>query len=280
MYGMTEVGNVLFSGPDPESRQLGTVGIAVDAAVRVVDSDGAQVPDGAIGELQVRGPSVFAGYLGDEPGDPWFATGDLVTRAPSGHVTVVGRKKSTVIVGGRNVHPEEVERALATHPAVARAAVVGLPDPLWGERVVAAVEADGDQVTEAELSAHVASRVADHAVPRQLRVVSTLPRGHSGKVDRGAVQALLADDADAGELAAQDLEVQVLALAAAAFRVPVADLSVGATSQGTRGWDSMAHLDLVIRLEQHFRIALLPREIMALESLGDAVQLVAERRAG
>jgi long-chain acyl-CoA synthetase len=280
MFGMTEVGNVLFSGPDAASRQPGSVGLPVDAQVRVVDDSGAPLPFDSVGELQVAGPSVFPGYVGEPPTGPWFATGDWVRQSSSGHVTVVGRKKSVVIVGGRNVHPEEVERALATHPAVAGAAVLGIRDPLWGERVVAAVEADGNAVTPAELTAHVASRVADDAVPRLLLVLDALPRAPSGKVDRSAVLALLQGGRDQQTWTAEDLERQVLALAAAAFRVPFEGLSPLSTARGTPGWDSMAHLDLVIRLEQQFQIALLPREIMGLDSLGTAIRLVAEKRGG
>ncbi len=199
-YGMTETGMNLanpYAGP----RRPGTVGTPLPGvAVRIVDPRGAPVADGAEGELLVAGPHVFRGYLGDErktresflvdpDGRRWFRTGDLARRDPStGYVTLLGRRHELIISGGFNVHPREVEEVLEAHPRVAEAAVCGIPDAEWGERVVAFVVAD-ENLDSAELAAWCRRRLAGFKTPRDVRRVAHLPRNAMGKLDRRALVA-------------------------------------------------------------------------------------------
>jgi malonyl-CoA/methylmalonyl-CoA synthetase len=193
-YGMTETG-MLLSNPYAGERLPGTVGTPLPGvSVRVVDGADRDVADGSEGELLVRGSNAFAGYWRDEAktaesfavdarGERWFRTGDLARRDPrSGHYTLLGRSRELILRGGFNVYPREVEEVLATFPGVREAAVVGRPDPEWGEVPVAYLVAEG--VDEAALLAHCARELARFKVPAAVRLVDTLPRNALGKVQK------------------------------------------------------------------------------------------------
>jgi malonyl-CoA/methylmalonyl-CoA synthetase len=194
-YGLTETGFVL-SNPYDE-RVAGSVGIALPGAeVCVVGRGGERCDDGAEGEIVVRGPQVFGGYLGaglppalDERG--WFRTGDIGRVDPgNGYVHLAGRAKEIIITGGLNVYPREVELALEAVPGIADVAVVGLPSPRWGEQVTAfVVPAPGAALEPGALHASVAGVLAAYKRPKEYRVVAELPRNHMGKVVRSALVA-------------------------------------------------------------------------------------------
>ncbi len=186
-YGLTET----FGGMVHDGHPLDGVELRVDAD-----------PEG---ELLVRGPMLFRRYRGD-PGrtaavlrDGWLRTGDLGRLGPDGRLTVLGRADDLVISGGVNVHPDEVEAVLATHPAVAEAAVAGRPDPEWGQRVTAFVvpRDPASPPSLAELRAFARERLAAAKAPRELVLLPVLPRSPSGKL----LRRLLPDgeaDVDAG----------------------------------------------------------------------------------
>lgn len=187
-YGMTETG-MLVSNPYEGDRRAGSVGLALPGvAVRLEEREGAGEP---ADEILVRGPNVFAGYLGGVGADAftadgWFRTGDLGRADPDGYLRIVGRSKELIITGGFNVYPRDVEEVLRDHPGVADVAVVGVPDPEWGERVVACVVA-ADAVAAGELLTWAADRLAPYKRPREVRFVDELPRNAMGKVVRAAL---------------------------------------------------------------------------------------------
>ncbi|WP_331767674.1 long-chain fatty acid--CoA ligase [Embleya sp. NBC_00896] len=166
-----------------------------EAEVRIVDDTGAQVPDGEIGEITVRGPDVVAGYY-NEPEltaesfpDGWFRTGDLARRRADGYVFIIDRKKDMIISGAFNIYAVEVEAVLHQHPDVFEAAVVGVPDPDWGEAVKAVVALrDGAALTEADLIEFCASRLARMKKPRSVEFVDALPHNPNGKIDRRTIR--------------------------------------------------------------------------------------------
>jgi O-succinylbenzoic acid--CoA ligase len=169
-YGMTEacsqVATSLPGEPETAGRPL------VGQQVRIADD----------GEILVAGPTVAPGTAGD---DGWLRTGDLGALDLHGRLTVTGRKADTIVSGGENVAPAEVEAALLAHPAVADAGVHGRPDPQWGEAVVATVVLhDGSHAEAEELRAHVASQLARHKVPKEVAFAASLPRTPSGKLLR------------------------------------------------------------------------------------------------
>jgi O-succinylbenzoic acid--CoA ligase len=134
------------------------------------------------GELLVRGRTVATGTLGH---DGWLHTGDLGAFDNDGRLVIVGRKADTIVSGGENVAPAEVESVLLEHPAVVDAAVLGRADPEWGEAVVAQVVlADGGDLEAEALRAHCAERLAPFKVPKRFEAVSSVPRGVTGKLLR------------------------------------------------------------------------------------------------
>jgi fatty-acyl-CoA synthase len=197
-YGLTEAApNVLHLPAAEAARAPGAVGRPYPhVSVRVVDPASELPLEGeATGELWVRGPSVFAGYLGDDAataramsGD-WLRTGDLVSRDADGVFRVVDRLKDIFISGGENVAPAEVEYALCLHPLVAAAAVVGVPDEVWGERGVAfVVPALGAAVSADELLAHARRNLAAFKVPVHVELVDELPRSSIEKLARSRLR--------------------------------------------------------------------------------------------
>ncbi|GAA5199223.1 class I adenylate-forming enzyme family protein [Microbacterium jejuense] len=197
-YGLTEAGpNVLHLPADEAAGAPGAVGRPYPhVSVRVVDPATGLTLDGeATGELWVRGPSVFAGFLGDEDATAramsgeWLRSGDLVSRDADGVYRVVDRLKDIYISGGENVAPAEVEYALCLHPLVEAAAVVGVPDPVWGERGVAfVVPVTGAALSPDELLAHARRNLAAFKIPVHVEFVAELPRSTIEKLARSRLR--------------------------------------------------------------------------------------------
>lgn len=192
-YGLTEAGPNCFSLPAQDAvRKQGSIGFPnflVDA--RLCRDDGTLAEVGEVGELQMRGPHVFAGYWNNPQAttevlqDGWLATGDLMTRDDEGYYFVVGRKKEMYVSGGENVYPPQVERTLQEHEAVASAAVVGVADPKWGEAGWAFVQLHSEAAaSEAELRTWCEQHLARFQCPKQIVLVDQLPLGSSGKIDK------------------------------------------------------------------------------------------------
>jgi len=189
-YGSTELFRPishLAGDPCDEPESVGRPVPGVEIAV--VDEAGAALPRGEVGELWIRTPAAMEGYLHRPEetravlADGWFRTGDLVTVSPDGHVRIVGRKSELILRGGYSVVPAEVEAMLLAHPAVAEAAVVGLPHPELGEEVVAFVTLRPGAASEPdELIAHCKARLAGFKYPRQVRIVAQLPKSATGKI--------------------------------------------------------------------------------------------------
>ena len=189
-YGLTEAApNVLCLPPEDAARKRGCAGKPypyVDVALRDPET-GAFVEGAGEGELVVGGPNVFAGYWNDPEAtaaafaDGWLLTGDVAARDEEGYYRIAGRLKELVISGGENVYPAEIESVLHEHPAVAEAAVVGVPDERWGEACLAFVVLDGEATAD-ELLAFCRERLAKFKVPRAVRFVEQLPRNTMDKV--------------------------------------------------------------------------------------------------
>ncbi len=197
-YGLTEAApNVLCLTPDEAARHPGAVGRPYPHVdVCLADPASGRIREGAAeGELWVRGPSVFAGYLGDPEATArartgeWLRTGDLASRDADGVYRIVDRLKDIFISGGENVAPAEVEHALMLHPAIQAAAVVGVPDRVWGERGVAFVVAT-QPLEEAEVLTHARSVLAAFKVPVRVAFVDALPRSTIDKLARSRLRDL------------------------------------------------------------------------------------------
>jgi long-chain acyl-CoA synthetase len=189
-FGMSETSPVVtFNHPD-RPRKAGSIGTPIrDVEVRLLDDKGQDVAPGEIGELAVRGPNVMKGYWNRPEEteaalpDGWLRTGDLARADEDGYLYVVDRKKDMIIRGGYNVYPREIEEVLHEHPAVALAAVIGVPHAELGEEVAAAIVLrPGVQALPDELREYVKDRVAAYKYPRRVWLVDALPLGPSGKI--------------------------------------------------------------------------------------------------
>jgi fatty-acyl-CoA synthase len=194
-YGMTETSPVSFQTKpdDPLERRVGTVGrVHPHVQVKIIDADGRIAPRGVAGELLTRGYSVMRGYWNDagrtrDVIDPagWMHTGDLAVIDEEGYCNIVGRVKDMIIRGGENVSPREIEEFLYLHPAVFDVAVVGVPDPKYGEEVCACIRLRaGMTVSEEEIREFCRNRIAHYKVPRYVRFVESFPLTISGKVQK------------------------------------------------------------------------------------------------
>jgi fatty-acyl-CoA synthase len=199
-YGQTEMAGAttLLKGADAV-RKMGSVGRSMlGVELRVVDDDLRDVPDGTVGEIVYRGPTVMAGYhdqsdaSADAFAGDWFHSGDLAKRDQEGYLWLVDRKKDLIISGGENVYPAEVERVLLEHEAVADAAVVAMAHPKWVETPLAFVVAAG-AVDEDTLIAHCRERLAGFKRPSAVVFVEALPRNAAGKVLKRELRASAPD---------------------------------------------------------------------------------------
>lgn len=200
-YGLTECGPNCFAISDEEAMaRPGTVGWPVPFLdMRLVAEDGRDVETGEAGELLLRGPQMFGGYLHDAdrtaealaPGG-WLRTGDLARRSADGAYSISGRRKEMFISGGENVFPGEVESAFCGHPGVSEVVVTGVSDPLWGEvgRAYVVKREGFDTTTVEELITFARGRLAGYKVPRSVVFLSDLPRLGSGKPDRRILSAM------------------------------------------------------------------------------------------
>ncbi|MFH2009601.1 MAG: long-chain fatty acid--CoA ligase [bacterium] len=198
-YGLTEVGPNCFVLHERDAiRKAGSVGFPVlHLDTRIVSTDGLEVAPNEVGELQLRGPTVCAGYWKNADAsaaarcDGWFATGDLFRRDGDGYHFVVGRLKELFISGGENVYPAEVERVLYEVDAVVEAAVIGVPDEKWGEvghAFVALAEGTENLPGAEEILATCRQRLARYKVPKKLTILDSLPKGPSGKIQKTELQ--------------------------------------------------------------------------------------------
>jgi acyl-CoA synthetase (AMP-forming)/AMP-acid ligase II len=211
-YGMTETGvstvfqahQHVLDGAEHQVARLASAGQATfRSRVKVVTGDGTDAAPGIPGEVWLSGPTIMCGYW-QKPEmsaatliDGWVRSGDVGKLDDEQYLTIVDRMKDVIITGGENVYPREVEEALLAHSAVEQAAVIGVPDPRWGEAVSAFVVPRNGEVAGAdELIAFCRTRIASYKKPQRINFVSELPRLANGKVDKTALRAMLQNTAD------------------------------------------------------------------------------------
>ncbi len=188
-YGLSESTCRSTFNPPDERRRPGSCGQPIGNEMRVVDEEDNEVADGQLGEIVLRGENILKGYYrnpeatGTAFRSGWFHTGDVGYRDADGFYYIVDRKSDMIIRGGENIYPREIDEVLYQHPAVAAAATIGVPDPLYGEEVAAfIVLREGKDVSEEELMAFCRERLADYKCPKSIRLVKDIPKGPTGKL--------------------------------------------------------------------------------------------------
>ena len=194
-YGLSEASPVTCFNPLIRERKAGSIGMSINNVEnKVVNEYGDEVPVGEVGELIVRGPNVMKGYykMPEDSAfalrDGWLYTGDLARMDEEGYFYIVDRKKDMIIVGGYNVYPREVEEVFYAHPEVVEAAVVGFPDPDFGEAVHAYVVVKDEAVTEEVLMAYCKEHLAKYRVPKEIEIIDELPKNTTGKILRRSLK--------------------------------------------------------------------------------------------
>ncbi len=198
-YGMTEATHQMASNPlPPAKRKPGTVGPSGGPEIRVVDETGTTVPRGATGEIVIRGPNVMREYENNPNAnadafyDGWFRTGDQGVMDEDGYVSIVGRLKEIINRGGEKISPREVDEIIMEHPAVHQCVTFAMPHEMLGEEVAAAIVLkQGTEATDRELRDFASTRLAPFKVPRKILILTEIPVGATGKLQRiGLAQKL------------------------------------------------------------------------------------------
>ena len=197
-YGLTEASVLVTALPRnaPPEKQMSAGLAPLFSDVRIVDQDGIPVGPGIVGEVEACGPNIMQGYWKREADtesvmrDGWLRTGDLGRLDEDGYLTVAGRSKDMIISGGENVYAAEVEARLVDNPGILEAAVIGVPDPKWGETVCAILSVrENHELTSESVLAHLQGRLARYKQPRKIIFVEMLPKNGSGKIDKRLLRA-------------------------------------------------------------------------------------------
>jgi acyl-CoA synthetase (AMP-forming)/AMP-acid ligase II len=192
-YGMTEAAHQMSSNPLPPAlRRPGSVGQGTGVGISIMDAGGRHLHPGESGEVVIMGPNVTRGYEDDPEANAaafvggWFRTGDQGVLGADGFLTLVGRIKELINRGGEKISPQEIDDVLLAHPAVAEAVCFGVPHPIWGEEVAAAVVL-WTPASESDLLEHCGERLAEHKRPKRIYIAESIPRTATGKIQRRAV---------------------------------------------------------------------------------------------
>ena len=188
-YGLSESTCRSTFNPPDQRRRPGSCGKPIGNEMKIVDDQDREVSNGELGEVVLRGENILKGYYRNPDAtaaafrNGWFHTGDIGYRDDDGFFYIVDRKSDMIIRGGENIYPREIDEVLYQHPAVAAAATIGVPDPLYGEEVAAfIVLKDGKEATEDSLIAFCRERLADFKCPKSVRIVKDIPKGPTGKL--------------------------------------------------------------------------------------------------
>ena len=199
-YGLSESTCRSTFNPPNKDRRPGSCGMPIGNEMKVFDDKDDELPDGELGEIVLRGDNIFKAYFKNDEAttrafaNGWFHTGDIGYRDADGFFYIADRKTDMIIRGGENIYPREIDDLLYTHPAIAAAAVIGVPDKLYGEEVAAFVVLKGGvTVIEADLIAFCSEHLADYKCPKTFHFVDDIPKGPTGKLLKRELAKLLAE---------------------------------------------------------------------------------------
>ncbi|MEM7701938.1 MAG: AMP-binding protein [Pseudomonadota bacterium] len=287
-YGLTEtVASALYAGPQNEMGPIGSLGRPVDCEARIEPQT-----DGS-GELQLSGDNIFSGYWRNEArtnssftDDGWLRTGDLATRNEDGSFAILGRLKNIIMSGGFLIRPEEIDEVLTRHPAVQESVTVAIEDEMFGEIPSTAVvlkKTHRDVSTQALID-HARGHLEARKVPKHVITLETIPKGISGKARLDAVKEMLRtslngrEDGTKPNTCGNDIQTDILALAAKTFRCRSEDLTIDTGPGDIAGWDSFSHLNLILGAERQFGVRLPAAKIAGITTLADLAAAVQELR--
>ncbi len=280
VYGLTEtVGGSFFCGPDDDTYKLGSIGKPVDTIAKIVDENFCELGTGQEGELVMKGEHISPGYFKNMAATKeafnkgWLMTGDLAIQDEGGFYHITGRKKNLVIAGGFNVHPEEVGEVLMTHEGIVDCCCLGLPDPVFGDRLVAAIVCVDPTIDKFVLSEFCKRQLEPYKVPVAFYFLSELPKGISGKHNLPKLREIIAQSTSSNKNES-DLENRIIKIASETFNISLDKITLNSNSQNLEGWDSLAHLDFITRLEEDFNRSFNTAEIITMNSIRRVVSIL------
>lgn len=284
-FGLTEtVTSGLFCNTKLYPHKIGSLGKPIDCQARVVDENGIDVAPGEVGELILKGSNIMKGYFlmsemtASVLKDGWLYTGDLVAQDTEGFYHIAGRKKDVIIYNGINIYPEEIVRCLMAHEEVLAAAAFGQEDPICGEYPISCVTITSkSSLQENDLLEHCRKILPQEKLPKKVYFIDSLPRNDAGKIQIEILKELcLQRSSKKPTLTHRDVSQEIIAIAAAVFGHPQEDIALSNGPNELSGWDSMGHMEFVTSLEKHFHFRLSPKEIMRMNSLLKAKEIVEE----
>ncbi|MEQ9298739.1 MAG: AMP-binding protein [Cyclobacteriaceae bacterium] len=282
VYGLTEtVNGAVFNMPNNSKRKIGSIGVPIDCEVKLIPIKEEGNPN-AQGELWIKGAHIFAGYIGDDQATKavksgeWFNSGDIASVDEDGNYYILGRIKNTISTGGFNIYPEQISEVVNSHPEVAESICFGVSDDHFEERIaIAIVLNSASSINENDLLDYAKGRLERNQVPKLIYLLDELPKGISGKVQLDKVKALIQSiglDDDASKTV--NVADAILDIAVASFGQDKSKISLDDNSHSLDGWDSMAHLDFITKIEERFSIELNTAEMMIMNSLQSAARVV------
>ena len=282
VYGLTEtVTGSIYCGPSANTFKIGTVGKPADCLIKIIDENGQEVPKGEKGELLLKGDHVMVGYLNNPEATNkiliggWFYSGDIAKEDEEGFVKIVGRKKSMINSGGFRVQPEEVEEMILKLDEVFQCKVIGLPDPILTEKMIACIKLkDNATLNEVAIYKYLRENLEPEKVPQQIQFIDTFPRGLIGKVQVEELKKIVSQSQVVSLDKSQGTLLTVIKNAADIFKVDHNEINEHSSSRTFPGWDSLNHLALIARLEQVFNVKFSTSDVMVMTSINSIQNVI------
>jgi len=285
IYGLTEtVTGSVYCGPSAETFKIGTIGKPTDCSIRIINEAGQDVAIGEKGELLLKGDHIMVGYFNNPEAtkkvliDGWLYSGDIAKQDEDGFIKIAGRKKSMINAGGFSVQPEEIEEIILSVNEVDECKVIGLPDIILTEKMIACIKPkEGAVLTDLTLFKFLRENLEPEKVPQEIHFVETFPRGISGKIQVEELKKIISQKQVVLVGESEGTLDTVIKNAAATFRVESKDINELSSARTVPGWDSLNHLALISRLEQVFDIKFSTSDIMVMTSI-NAIQNVINKK--
>jgi long-chain acyl-CoA synthetase len=275
VYGLTEtVTGSVYCGPDANSFKIGTIGKPMDCAIKILNEQAEQVSVNEKGELLLKGDHVMVGYFNNPEAtaeviiDGWLYTGDIAQQDEEGFIRIVGRKKNMINSGGFRTQPEEVEEIIQKITGIDECKVIGMPDTILTEKIVACIKLkDSVQLSDLLIYEYLRDRLEPEKVPHEIHFLDDLPKGISGKVQIDQVKKILIEKFKKPLEQAQTKIETIMKVAATVFKVDVSDIDESSSASTLSGWDSLNNLIFITELEELFNIQFSTADIMTMNNI-------------
>ena len=282
IYGLTEtVTGGVFCGPSANTFKIGTVGKPADCSIKIINEDGQEVDKGEKGELLLKGDHIMVGYFNNPQAtdqvlkDGWLYSGDIAREDEEGFIKIVGRKKSMINSGGFRVQPEEIEELLLKVQEVDECKVIGLPDPILTEKMIACIKPkDNVVLDELMLYKFLRENLEPEKVPQEMCIIDSFPRGISGKVQVEELKKIVTQKRAAPIAKSEGILDTIVKNAAHIFKIDHKEINELSSTRTVSGWDSLNHLALITRLEQVFDIKFSTSDAMVMTSISSIQNVI------